>query len=80
LSLQEGSSYAQLAGVDPDNQVALEAGYLRVDPGLPDNSFLMRKITQPGPGEGNPMPLTGPRLTAEEIGRIRNWIFRGAQP
>jgi hypothetical protein len=80
LSLQQGSSYNDLVGVEPMNAVARDAGYLRVDPGRPDSSFLLRKLTGPGSGEGNPMPLTGGPLSSEQIDRIRNWIARGADP
>lgn len=78
LSLEEDSSYADLVDVVPMNAVARAAGFLRVDPGVPENSFLLRKVTGPGPGEGTRMPLTGPPLSPQQIESIRNWIARGA--
>ncbi len=83
LSLQQGSSHDQLVGVQPDNLVARQQGLLRVDPGNPDNSFIIIKLLGPAPdsglgarmpqGELNPLP-------AEMIDRIRAWITRGALP
>lgn len=80
LSLQDGSTYGQTVGVQPQNLVARNAGQLRVDPGVPQNSFLLGKVIMPGPGEGSPMPLIGDPLTADQIERIRAWITRGALP
>lgn len=80
LSLESGSAYEDLLGVLPQNFFARRDGLLRVDPGLAENSFLLRKLTGPGPGEGSPMPLLGDPLTAAEIEHIRAWIQRGALP
>jgi hypothetical protein len=80
LSLESGSSYEDLVGVLPQNFFARRDGLLRVDPGLPENCFLLRKLTGPGPGEGSPMPLLGDPLTVAQIDQIRAWIQRGAQP
>jgi mono/diheme cytochrome c family protein len=80
LSLQADSSYGELVGVEPQNFFARRDGLLRVDPGQPDNSFLVRKVTAPGLGEGSLMPLSGEPLSAAEVERIRAWIDRGALP
>jgi hypothetical protein len=81
LSLEEGQSYAQLVNVAPVVPLAAEAGQLRVDPGHPENSFLLVKISgTPPPGEGSPMPLTGNALTPAEIEMIRDWVLEGANP
>jgi len=80
LNLAPGSAYDQLVGVAPTVDTAREAGLLRVDPGHPENSFLLIKLTGPTPDQGSRMPLTGPLLTDAEIGLIRAWIAQGAQP
>ena len=80
LVLEADSAYAQLVGVAPDIESARLAGLLRVDPGHPDNSFLLVKLTGPPPGQGSRMPLTGPLLSAAEIQLIRDWITAGALP
>lgn len=80
LSLEADSTYGELVGVEPQNFFARRDGLLRVDPGQPGNSFLVRKVTAPGLGEGARMPLTGEPLSADEVERIRAWIERGALP
>jgi hypothetical protein len=72
-------AYSGLVGAVPYNDVAREAGLLRVDPGLPENSFLLRKLTAPGEGEGNRMPANSPTpLSESTVGAIREWILAGA--
>ena len=80
LVLEPGTSYAQLVGVEPDVESARDEGLLRVDPGMPDNSFLMIKLEGPPPSQGGRMPLIGEPLSAEEIALIRAWIAAGAPP
>jgi mono/diheme cytochrome c family protein len=52
----------------------------RVDPGSPDNSYLIHKLSgthlEVG-GSGEPMPMGG-RLTEDEIQTLRKWIEQGA--
>ncbi|MCZ6793227.1 MAG: dockerin type I domain-containing protein [Planctomycetota bacterium] len=73
------AAYAALASVLPSNDVARAAGLLRVDPGTPDNSFLLKKLLGPGPGEGNRMPANSATpLSDAAIGAIREWILAGA--
>src|SRR5262245_53948065 len=45
-------------------------------PGRAAASLLYRKVT--GTGEGSPMPLSGEKLTPEQIDSIRTWIDQGA--
>lgn len=71
-------SYTQLVGVTPDIAAAASAGQLRVDPGHPENSFLLIKLTGPPRGQGSKMPLTGPPLTDPQIESVRSWILQGA--
>ncbi len=80
LVLEAGQSYANLVGVEPTNPAALEAGLLRVDPGDPDNSFILIKLDDPSPEEGSRMPLGLPPLSASEVQLIRAWIAAGAPP
>lgn len=46
----------------------------RVDPGHPENSYLVKKIKGEDGIIGLPMPMTGDRLPAEEIAKIESWI------
>ena len=70
----EDVSYASLvnhAAAHPQAQ-----GMLRVKPGDPASSFLIRKLRAQGPGD--PMPQTGEPLPDPVIGMIEDWIQRGA--
>jgi hypothetical protein len=78
LVLTAGSSYAQLVNVQPSTPLAAQAGLLRVDPGHPDNSFLLVKLQGPALGEGSQMPLIGGPLPADQIQLVRDWILEGA--
>jgi hypothetical protein len=80
LILTAGQAYGQLVGVPPSVEIARDAGMLRVDPGHPENSFLLVKLEGPPPGEGSRMPLTGAPLTDAEIQLIHDWIANGAKP
>jgi hypothetical protein len=80
LVLEAGAAYDELVGVEPDVDTARDAGLLRVDPGSPDNSFLLIKLEGPPPSQGSRMPLTGPPLAAEDVALIRAWIAAGAAP
>jgi len=74
LDLSSGRSYANLVGVPSVGVPAL----LRVEPGNPDESYLVRKV-EGGPGiTGLQMPRGRDRLTAEQIQAIRDWIAAGA--
>jgi len=78
LVLEDGIAYSQLVGVAPDVASARDDGLLRVDPGNPDNSFLMVKLLGPPLGQGSRMPLALPPLTTEQLVLIRDWILEGA--
>jgi hypothetical protein len=75
LRLDEGNSYAMLV-----NEPSVEVEeLLRVDPGNPDDSYLIQKLE--GTAEfGDRMPQGGPPLPSETIAVIRQWILEGAQP
>jgi cell division septation protein DedD len=81
LNLEAGSSFDDLVGVEPSTPAARDDGFLRVDPGNPDNSFLVTKLELPEATIefGSPMPLIGDRLSEGEIQLIRDWIAQGAQ-
>ncbi len=75
LRLDEGASYAMLVNA-PSAEVP---GLLRVDPGNPDDSYLVQKI-EGHAAVGDQMPLGGPPLPSDTIAIIRQWITDGAQP
>ena len=76
LNLTEGNAYANIVNVASSGK----PGEIRVIPGDPDNSYLVRKI-EGGPNiVGERMPRTGgPYLTPGQISIIRRWIALGAQ-
>jgi hypothetical protein len=50
----------------------------RVEPGNPDDSYLVRKL-EGGPDiGGSQMPLGGPPLAQDMIDQVREWIMAGA--
>ena len=69
------NSFLDLVGVNSSELPAV----LRVDPGNPDNSYLVQKL------EGAPtiafaqMPLNQPPLSTDQIDAIRQWILNGAE-
>jgi hypothetical protein len=75
MSLDVGMSYDNLVG-QPSTISMLN----RVERGLPDESFIIKKLTADlFPGEGTPMPLGAPRLSPSEITQITDWIANGAE-
>lgn len=73
LRLDEGASYALLVNA-PSTEVP---SLLRVDPGDPDNSYLVQKLEGTA-AVGGRMPLGGSPLPQETIAVIRQWILEGA--
>lgn len=91
LSLSGSSTdvYVALVNHIPTNPTAAAKGNLLVDPGYPENSFLLRKCAnsdwdawheyQLDAAEGNPMPPSPlPSMSHAEIEMIRQWIMYGA--
>ncbi|MBM4344545.1 MAG: hypothetical protein FJ100_14365 [Deltaproteobacteria bacterium] len=78
LVLEQGKSYAQLVGVQALHPGA--AGFVRVEPGKPNDSFLVVKVTQPQPGQGKLMPVgaTEPIDADCGIAALKAWIAAGA--
>lgn len=73
LRLEEGVSYAALVNTPSSEVPAL----LRVQPGNPDNSYLVHKI-EGRAAVGQRMPLGAPPLSQDSINLIRQWIADGA--
>lgn len=77
--------YDALVNQTPTNPAAAGKGYLRVEPGYPENSFLLHKLAKSSwddsysleAGEGSSMPLSGD-LSEAEIELVRQWIIYGA--
>ncbi|WP_020402862.1 hypothetical protein [Gracilimonas tropica] len=60
------------------NSVGSSYGENIVTPGNPEISPLVDKI-EPNPRFGSRMPLGGPYLTNDEVGKIKAWIEGGAE-
>ncbi|MEM7281844.1 MAG: Ig-like domain-containing protein, partial [Pseudomonadota bacterium] len=73
LRLDQGNSFAMLVDV-PSVQVPT---LLRVDPGDPDNSYLIQKM-EGSASVGGRMPLNGPPLSQATIDVVRSWVAAGA--
>ncbi|HEY4750298.1 MAG TPA: hypothetical protein VIH60_07920 [Steroidobacteraceae bacterium] len=76
LQLDAQHSYALLVGVPSTEQPQL----LRVDPGSPDESYLVLKLQGSAGIVGAQMPFGGPYLDSATIDVIRQWIANGAPP
>ncbi len=70
LNLEPAQFYASIV----DEASMERPDVKRVAPGDPDASYLVHKIKGDPSIIGLPMPMTGDRLTAEEIGLIEQWI------
>lgn len=75
LRLDDANSYGLLVGVASAEQPALQ----RVEPGDPDNSYLIQKLEGTA-AVGEQMPLNATPLPQADIDVIRQWITDGAQP
>ena len=73
LRLDAANSYALLVGV-PSNEVP---GLMRVNPGNPDQSYIVQKISGTA-AVGGRMPLGQAPLPQDRIDLIRSWIAAGA--
>jgi hypothetical protein len=74
LQLDAAHSYNLLVGVPSAEQPAV----LRVKPGDPDNSYMVRKIENAPGITGMQMPLNETPLPQATIDAIRQWITNGA--
>lgn len=83
---EEGHPVANLdlaEGNMPRNTIAarsdqLSDGTLLINPGRPDESYIVEKIAVDEPRRGSRMPRGMPPLSAEEIESIRSWVLGGA--
>ena len=76
MNLSSGQTFSNTVNV-PSNQSSLD----RIEPGQPDQSYLVHKIqgTQATVGgSGGQMPLGGGPLSQSDIDKIRAWITAGA--
>jgi hypothetical protein len=74
--LTNGHTYASVVNVTSIEDATL----LRIKPGDPDNSYLVRKLEGTGIAPGTArMPFGGPYLTAAQIAEVRAWVAAGAQ-
>ena len=78
LNLTYGLSYQDLVGRVPQNPAAAAAGMKLIDPGNPENSFLLTKLMDPTPEQGVRMPFNAGVLHSGKIDAIRTWIAAGA--
>ncbi len=62
-----------------DGATADLGGYRSIVPGDPDSSEVISRLLTEDDDERMPPPSKGPRLSAEEIDRIRKWIAQGAR-
>ncbi|MFY0663256.1 MAG: c-type cytochrome [Natronospirillum sp.] len=73
LSLTAANAYANLVNVASRTN----GGIMRVAPGDPDNSMLIKKVEGQA-GVGSRMPLGRGPLPDETIQQLRDWIAAGA--
>lgn len=78
MNLSAGQAYQNIVSVPADQLSSMN----RIEPGEPDNSYLIHKIqgTQSSVGgTGQRMPLTGCCLSQTQIDLIRAWVNAGAE-
>ena len=79
LNLTYELSYQNMVGRIPRNPAAAAAGLKLIDPGKPENSFLLIKLMGPIAAElGARMPFAAGKLHDAKIDAIRTWIAAGA--
>ncbi len=76
LQLDATHSYSLLVGVPSQEEPSI----LRVDPGNPNQSYLILKLEGAAGIVGGQMPLGGPYLPQSTIDTIAQWITNGAPP
>ena len=79
LNLSYGQSYQDLVNRIPRNSAAAAAGMKLIDPGNPENSFLLTKLmASENPAFGARMPFGMGALHSGKVDAIRTWIAAGA--
>ncbi len=74
MSLEGGSTRNNTVNVSSIGRSDL----LRIAPGDPDASYLVKKVQGDSDISGGRMPLGRTALSADEIDAIRQWILDGA--
>jgi hypothetical protein len=74
LSLAAGQAYNNIVGVASGGRPALQL----IEPGNPDNSYLIRKLEGEPDIAGSRMPLGQNPLPQSTINNIREWVSNGA--
>lgn len=74
MNLTDGNAYASLVGVTSIERPDLQ----RVNPGDPENSYIVHKLEGRAGIVGVRMPLTGTPLTDGQMLVIKRWIELGA--
>ncbi len=74
LDLRSGQTFGSTVNVASSQQPSL----MRVKPGDPDNSYLVRKLAGGSGITGSRMPQGGPFLSAQDLQLVRSWISQGA--
>lgn len=74
MSLRATESFNNLVNVNSIQHPTLR----RVQPGNPDNSYIIHKLEGSSGIFGARMPLGVPLLSADELNLIRQWIDEGA--
>ena len=75
LVLAAGMSFAELVNEPSSQQPAFD----RVEPGDPENSYLVKKLRGDADITADRMPEGGPFLTDAQIARVISWIEHGAE-
>jgi hypothetical protein len=75
MSLESGMAYGSLVR----HVSSCTDGRFRVNPGSPDTSFIIHKLTGTMLCTGGRMPLGGPYLSVAQIDTVRRWICLGAR-
>lgn len=75
LNLEDGQSFAALVDA-PSSQIFRR---LRVDPGKPDDSYLVQKLRGSSTIMGGRMPLGGPFLSDDQVSGVVEWVENGAR-
>ena len=74
MNLSAGQTFSNIVGVKSNESPGLN----RVEPGDPDNSYLVHKVEGTA-SVGGRMPLGGAALSNEKIQKLRQWITDGAK-
>ncbi len=74
MNLSAGQAYAAIVNVSSNQRPSLD----RIEPGDPDNSYLLRKVNGGPDIAGSRMPLGGAQLSQALRDLLRDWIQAGA--